>query len=247
MANSQRAKIGIKTIDSLEPNSLVWDTEVRGFVARRQFSEVITYSVIFRNRENRQHWYKLGRHPILTPHLARQEAIKVLRAVTLGEDPSAERTALRTGMTIAQLCDEYSARENGKKPATIRSDTSRIKLHIKPKLGKLRVASITSDQVEDFMLSLSRGSAGRTIGLLGVMFNYAVKRKLRPDNPVRGIEKPKDVKRNRRLSDAEYAQLGSALNGGVLSDIFQFLAVTGFRSGEARNLRWAECDFERNF
>jgi integrase len=86
------------------------------------------------------------------------------------------------------------------------------------------------------MLSLSRGSAGRTIGLLGVMFSYAVKRKLRADNPVRGIEKPKDVKRNRRLSEAEYAQLGTALGRGVLSDIFQFLAVTGFRSGEARNL-----------
>ena len=94
---------------------------------------------------------------------------------------------------------------------------------IKPKLGKLKAASVTSEQVEDFMLSLSRGSAGRTIGLLGVMFSYAVKHKLRADNPVRGIEKPKDVKHNRRLSQAEYAQLGAALRGGVLSDIFQFL------------------------
>jgi hypothetical protein len=55
------------------------------------------------------------------------------------------------------------------------------------------------------------------------MFNYAVKRKLRPDNPCKGIEKPKEVKRNRRLSEAEYAQLGSTLNGGVISDIFLFL------------------------
>ena len=61
-----------------------------------------------------------------------------------------------------------------------------------------------------------------------------------------GIEKPKEVKRNRRLSEAEYAQLGAALKGGVLSDIFLFLAVTGFRSGEARNLRWSELDLERS-
>jgi integrase len=78
------------------------------------------------------------------------------------------------------------------------------------------------------------------------MFNYAVKRKLVAVNPVRGIEKPKDVKRNRRLSEGEYAQLGASLNGGVLSDIFLFLAVTGFRSGEARNLRWSELDLERS-
>jgi hypothetical protein len=73
-------------------------------------------------------------------------------------------------MTIAQLCDEYSARDNGKKPITIKSDKSRIKLHIKPKLGKFRVASITSDHVEDFMHSLSSGSQGRTVGLLGAIF-----------------------------------------------------------------------------
>jgi integrase len=96
------------------------------------------------------------------------------------------------------------------------------------------------------MRSLSPGSAGRTIGLLGAMFNYAVKRKLRPDNPCKGIEKPKEIKRNRRLSEMEYAQLGSTLNGGVISDIFLFLAVTGFRSGEARNLKWSELDLERS-
>ena len=96
------------------------------------------------------------------------------------------------------------------------------------------------------MLTLSRGSAGRTIGLLGVMFTWAVKRKLMAVNPCSGIEKPKDAKRNRRLSEAEYAQLGTALKGGVLSDIFLFLAVTGFRSGEARNLRWSELDLERS-
>jgi hypothetical protein len=155
------------------------------------------------------------------PHLARQEAIRVLRAKALGQDPG-EKMALRNGMTIAELCDQYSARDNGKKPGTIRSDNSRIKQHIKPKLGKLRIASITSEQVEDFMHGLSRGGASRCIGLLGAMFNYAVKRKLCAVNPVRGVEIPKDVKRNRRLSELEYAQFGTALKGGNLRYIPAF-------------------------
>ena len=230
----------------MRPNTILWDQEVRGFVARRQFSDIVTFSVVYRTRGGVQRWQKLERFPILTPHLARQEAIRVLRAKALGQDPAGEKMALRNGMTVGQLCDEYQQRDNGKKPGTIRSDNSRIKLHIKPKLGKLRVASITSEQIEDFMVSLSRGSAGRCVGLLGAIFTWAVKRKLRSDNPVRGIEKPAEVKRNRRLGEAEYAQLGSALNGGVLSDIFLFLAVTGFRSGEARNLRWSELDLERS-
>ena len=246
MGNSYRVRIGLREITAMEPNTILWDQEVRGFVARRQFSDVVTFSVVYRTREGTQRWQKLERFPILTPHLARQEAIRVLRAKALGQDPAGDKMALRSGLTVAQLCDEYQQRDNGKKPGTIRSDNSRIKLHIKPKLGKMRVASVTSEQVEDFMHSLRPGSAGRCIGLLGAMFNHAVKRKLRPDNPCKGIEKPKDVKRNRRLSEAEYARLGSALKGGILSDIFLFLAVTGFRSGEARNLQWSELDLERS-
>ena len=246
MGNSQRVRIGLREIAAMPPNSIMWDTEVRGFVTRRQFSDLITFSVVYRTREGTQRWQKLERFRVFTPHIARQEAIRVLRARALGQDPAGEKMALRSGPTVSDLCHEYQQRDNGKKPGTIRSDNSRIKLHIKPKLGKLKVATLTSEQVEDFMRSLSPGSAGRTIGLLGAMFNFAVKRKLRPDNPCKGIEKPREAKRNRRLSEAEYAQLGSALKGGVLSDIFLFLAVTGCRSGEARDLRWLELDLERS-
>jgi integrase len=241
-----KSKIGVKLIEEMPQNSIIWDTTIAGFNARRQRGDAVTYSVIFRNREGTQKWFKLGKHPILTPFLARQEAVRVLRAVTLGEDPSAERKALRNALTVAQLCDEYSARENGKKAATVKSDNSRIKLHIKPQIGRLKVVSITSEQIEDFTRGLSKGTQGRVLGLLGAIFSYAAKRKLRPDNPVRGVEKPKETKRNRRLSNAEYAQFGAVLDGTMVSDIFKMLAVTGWRSSEVKNLRWEECDLERS-
>jgi integrase len=241
-----KAKIGLKLIEEMQPNSIIWDSKLPGLNARRQHGDGVTYSVIFRNREGTQKWFKLGKHPILTPFLARQEAVRVLRAVTLGEDPSTERKALRNALTVARLCDEYQARDNGKKPATVKSDNSRIKLHIKPKLGQLKVVSITSEQIEDFVRSLRPGSQGRVLGLLGAIFAWAVKRKLRPDNPVRGVEKPKEVKKTRRLSEAEYAQFGAARNGDMVSDIFLMLAVTGWRSSEVKNLRWSEVDLDRS-
>src|SRR4029077_3468928 len=37
-----------------------------------------------------------------------------------------------------------------------------------------------------------------------------------------------------------------SLKGGIISDIFLLLPVTGWRSSEAKNLRWSECDLERN-
>jgi integrase len=219
---------------------------------RRQLSEVITYSIIYRNREGAQKWYKLGRHPILTPHLARQEAVRILRAVTLGEDPSGERKALRNAMTVAQLADQYIAdleagKLNGKKSTTLASDKSRIKNHIAPKIGKLRAVSVTQEQVEEFMYGLSIGNARRTIGLLGAIFTFAQKRKIRADNPCHGIEKPKDNKRTRRLSNAEYVQLNAAIAkmDNQFANVFTMLAITGWRSSEVKNLRWAELDLER--
>jgi integrase len=246
MGNSYRVRIGLREIAAMLPHTILWDLEVRGFVARRQFSDIVTFSVVYRTLEGQQRWQKLERYPILTPHLARQEAIRILRAKALGQDPAGDKMALRNGMTVAELCDQYSARDNGKKADTIISDRSRIKVHIKPKLGRLRVASITSEQVEDFMHSLRPGSKTRVVGLLGAIFNFGVKRKLVAVNPVRGIVKPQDAKRTRRLSETEYAQLGAAINGSAISDIVLLLAVTGFRSSEAKNLRWSECDLERN-
>jgi integrase len=246
MGNSYRVRIGLREIQAMQPNTILWDLDVRGFVARRQYSDVITFSVVYRTKENVQRWQKLERYPILTPHLARQEAIRILRAKALGQDPAGDKMALRNGMTVAELCDEYSGRDNGKKPTTIIGDRSRINVHIKPKLGKLKVTAITSEQIENFMRAMPIGSQRRNTGLLGAIFSYAVKRKLRPDNPCSGIEKPAQNKRTRRLSDVEYAQLGAQLNGGIVSDIFLLLTVTGWRSSEAKNLRWAECDLERN-
>ena len=57
--------------------------------------------------------------------------------------------------------------------------------------------------------------------------------------------KTKRNEKNSPLVRVEYAQLGASLNGGVVSDIFLLLAVTGWRSSEAKNLRWSELDMER--
>ena len=160
-----------------------------------------------------------------------------------------------------------------KKASTMASDKGRINGHIVPLLGRLPVASVTRADVENAMhriaagetvktaktklrgKSVIRGGQGvatRTVGLLGGIFAYAVERGLRPDNPAHGVRKYAENRRDRRLSDEEYAALGQALRQAEQDKVWpaavaaaRFLALTGWRSGEALALRFKDMDLKQ--
>jgi integrase len=168
---------------------------------------------------------------------------------------------------VAELCDRYlddaksgrllTRRKLAKKPSTLATDANRIECHVKPLLGSLKVAAVTFEDVDQFMHDVAngksapgrggKGTARRTVGLLGAIFGYAVRHRMRLDNPCRGIERFAENRRERRLSEAEYAQLGAALRAvtGVWPHAvaaMRFIALTGWRRGEVLGLRWDEID-----
>lgn len=161
-----------------------------------------------------------------------------------------------------------------KKSSTLAIDKGRIERHIKPLLGHTKVAAITREDIDGFMHDVAagktagnaktakkrglarvrggKGAASRVVGLLGGIFSYAVNHRMRPDNPVHGLTRFADGKRERRLTDEEYAALGNALGKAETANIWpaavavvRFLALTGWRRSEALGLRWNEIDLDR--
>jgi integrase len=281
---AERKNIGTKEIGDLTAGETIWDARVKGFGARRQKGDAVSYFLYYRTKEGRQRWHTIGRHGSpWTPTQARDEARRVLGKVASGDDPSGERGDDRKAETVFQLCDLYLAdaeagrlltkRKAPKKPSTLNTDRGRIERHVKPLLGARKVAAVTREDVEAFMYDVAegktaatvktgkhglarvtggKGTAARTVGLLGAIFAYAVKRRMRVDNPVANVGRFADGHRSRRMTDDEYAALGDALRKASAEAIWppavacvHLLALTGWRSGEALTLSWMDLDFAR--
>ena len=266
-------RITKRTVDSLKPGGLVWDSEVKGFGVRCQRAAK-TY-VLKTRIGGLQRWITIGRHGSpWTVEKARQEAVRLLGEKAAGRDPAEARDEAKRDPSVAELCDLYLAEGCAiKKPSTISTDKSRIERHIKPLLGRKRVRAVTRGDVQQFLHDVAsgktatdvrtgtrgraivkggKGAATRTVGLLGGIFAFAVDRGLRPDNPARGVKRFKGRKSERFLSFAELTRLGGTLtameregeNPSAIAAI-RLLSLTGARKSEILTLKWEDVDFER--
>jgi integrase len=268
-----RKRIGLRDIAALQPGDPpLWDSMVTGFGARRQKGEARTYFLFYRTAEGRQRWHTIGRHGApWTPDTARGEARRILGEVAGGKDPAASKREARKALTITELCDQYLAdavagrvlKRSGvaKKTSTLAGDKSRIARHIKPLVGSLAVTAFTRQDAEHLLHDVAEGKgpaiggkgvASRTLGLLGAIFAYAIRKGLRSDNPVHGTPRFADGRRERRLSDAEYGMLGEALRKAEKLAFWpsaiaatRLIALTGWRRSEALGLQWNELDLTR--
>jgi integrase len=258
----------------------IWDAELKGFGLRVSSAGKKTYICEYRTaggRTGRRRRYTLGRHGSpWTAETAREEAKKILGDVAHGLDPARSKQDLKRRMSIAELCDQYLAHGcPTKKPSTLATDRGRILRHIKPVLGTKMVEEITRADVMRFMQDIAqgktridkktkprgraivrggKGTASRTVGLLGAIFTYAIHCGIVEHSPVRGVKRFPDRKGMRYLSEKELVALGHALkNPEAIGEnakavaIIKLLVFTGARRGEIERLKWSEVDLARNF
>ncbi len=202
------------------------------------------------------------------------------QGIKAGElDPSAARKAIAKDPTVAELCDLYlgpygRAWLPSKKASTWATEKSNIERHIKPLIGGRKQRSLTAPDIEGFQRDVKEGktkaviktkkrgkaiveggsaAAGRALAVLSTVLAFAVSRSppLRPDNPALKVEREKQRKRERFLSNAELAKIGEAMMGlegeGVnrtVIDALRLLLLTGCRRGEVTTLKWDHVDFD---
>ena len=230
------AKITKRAVDALQSVSgrdvFIWDSELRGFGVRVKPSGVRTFLIQYRNVEGRTRRLVLGQYGALTPENARDLAREKLAGVAKGEDPSAERHAVRAGMSVSDVCDWYlEEAEAGRilgrnrrpiKASTLKMDRSRIETHIKPLLGARLVSGLTLRDIEGMQADIAAGKsargrkagrggkstggsgvASRTVGTLRGLLGHAARLKVVGKNPAEGVRQLAVERRQRRLSDDE--------------------------------------------
>jgi len=273
-------KNSIDRAQSAGSDYFLWDGDLKGFgikIAKGGRKSYVCKYRVGNGRTAPSRRMTIGAHGSpWTVDQARSEARRLLGRAANGEDPAKEKQDEKKQMTIAQLCDLYL--ENGigtKKASTIATDLGRIERHIKPLLGKKKVPDVTRADIKRFLTDVAngktsadiktglrgraivrggKGTASRTVGLLGGIFSYAFDCGLIEVNPVRGVKRFADKKGQRYLSQRELVALGQAFRDGLQQGlnpqaiaILKLLIFTGARKGEIEALNWKEVEFEGGY
>lgn len=232
-------------------NRIAYDSETKGFGIRVTAAGAKAFILNYRSA-GRERRYTIGSFPDWGVSAARDKAKELKRRVDNGEDPMGERHAERAAPTIADLAERFEAEHLTKRRATTAKDyASILRGHILPALGTVKVADLRHADVEKLHRRIAVTApyrANRAVSVLSKMFALAVKWELRTDNPVKGIERAPEEKRERFLTPAEIARLGEVLATHpekASCRAIRLLLLTGARRGEMLSATWTQFDLEK--
>jgi integrase len=259
------SKLTKRTVDAERPEErekFVWDEDLPGFGLRVFPSGRKSYVVQYKlgGRGGRTRRMALGLHGKLTPEEARK------------------RADAKRALTVADLAELYlsegPAEKPNKKVSSWQADRSNIERHIQPLLGRKLLNTLTAADIAKFQADVAagknkadiktgrrgraiveggRGTAARSLAVLGAMLQFATGRKLVAANPAKGVRLLKGEKKERFLTEAEVARLADTLTvmegehrlSIAAAAAVKLLLLTGCRKSEILSLRWDWVDGDR--
>jgi integrase len=232
-----------------------YDSELRGFGVRVTENGTKTFLLTY-TLNGRQSRYIIGFFP--TEHSAlsaRKKAEQLRQMIRDGVDPVEQREleeqAKLSERSFKELADTYLERHAiNKRPASVRDDKSMLNGILIPRFGQRVVSALTQRDVEILMRDLKPTPyrANRVRSLLSKMFSLAIGWKWVTVNPVKGVPKYPEEKRETWLTVEQLAKLERALAAFSNQDsanVIRLLIETGSRCGEVLNARWEQFDLKR--
>lgn len=298
MAQDRLTKTVVDKLAPRDKEYFVWCGKLAGFGVRVWPTGRKVFVVQYRagGREAPTRRKSLGVYGTVTTDEARKAAESYLASAHLGNDLVGKERQARAEMTVNLLCDDYIKHGmTTKKPSTVKTDLGRINGHIRPLVGKKKISSLTRRDVEQLLVDVAegktardirtekgrsiitggKGTATRTVRLLGGIFTYAMNHGLVENNPCAGVKVYKDGSKERFLSQDELDSLAKTLEQAEtiglpwtlrtdaktkhrpkdenmrevisphVTGAIRLLVLTGCRLREILHLRWSEVDLER--
>ena len=254
MAVGNITKRAVDAAKARSVDSYLWDKELHGFGLKVTPAGSKVYLVQYQlgGRKGRTRRVTIGRHGEVTPTFARAEAKRLLGEIAAGRDPAVERDKAKASNSLAVVLEQFmSEHVRPKLKALTASEYQRTaRLHILPRLGRHLIGEVKRTDIARLHHEMSAKpyQANRTLALLSKFFGWAEKYGLRVDgsNPCRHVEKYREARRERFLSQVELARLGDALREAERNNscspwviaAIRLLTFTGARRNEILTLRW---------
>lgn len=196
----------------------------------------------------------IGSFPRVTVEAARKAVEEFTASYVKGEDPAAERRALRAENTLAELWTWFEKHHI----AHLRASTGKRygdswRLHIEPELGSRRLSAIGKSEVQrlsDAIATASGPGAGRHVcAVLSAMYHAAAKDEAlayKGAIPTQGIRRPRVPSRARFLQPGELPRFLAALSEEPeLWRVFWTCCLfVGLRRGNVASSPWKDLSLE---
>jgi integrase len=214
----------------------VFDRGYPGLALRLSYAGSRSF-VIFHTREGKTKRITLGLYPAMT--LA--EARDAWREIRNGRGlPMVAPTLL-----FESVFEEWLKRDQAENRSAAAVE-ARMRHHVLPYWKGRDIASINRPDVITIMDRIADSGAAtmarRVHALIHRLFVWAINRGIVEKNPAAGIERGKEVRRDRVLTDAELVKVWKCDAGHPFTQAVKLLILTGARRSEIGDLRWDEID-----